>query len=194
MLDACKNRDKPHVLHKFQFILVKSNPTLACPIKPSQDTQAKLNRQPVMFGACFSQVIHVTFDRRTFDHHVTFDKWKKEMQKKFSTNDPTLVSHFRKLWVSLSYLLIAIFNPSAFSFSVDSGTLSCVVASWSPVSDFIGYNIQSFLQLNKCETDLYFLQNFPYTTMFISAFWRFVNWTLNMKLFLFWFLQILKVI
>ena len=48
MLDACKKHDMPHVLHKFQFILVKSNPTLACPIKPSQDTQAKQNRQPVI--------------------------------------------------------------------------------------------------------------------------------------------------
>ena len=28
MLDACKKHDMPHVLHKFQFNLVKSNPSL----------------------------------------------------------------------------------------------------------------------------------------------------------------------
>ena len=33
-----------------------------------------------------------------------------------------------------------------------------------------GRNMPTTLQLNKCETDPYFLQNFQCTTMFISAF------------------------
>ena len=32
------------------------------------------------------------------------------------------------------------------------------------------FDIKKDLQLNKCETDPYFLQNFQCTTMFISAF------------------------
>ena len=46
--------------------------------------------------------------------------------------------------------------------------------------------IYSSVQLNKCETDPYFLQNFQRFSF--PCFVRFVNWTLNVKLFLFWFL------
>ena len=61
---------------------------------------------------------------------------KKEMQKIC----PLIWPNFsRTLWVSLSYLLIptALFDSSAFPFSIDSGTLSSVVAVGSAVSYFI---------------------------------------------------------
>ena len=47
---------------------------------------------------------------------------------------------------------------------------------------YIESNFQ--LQLNKRETGPYFLQNFQCTTMFICAYCRIVNWTLNVKVFL----------
>ena len=55
----------------------------------------------------------------------------------------------------------------------------------------LNFVVNTVVQLNKCETDPYFLQNFQYTTMFISAFCKICELNTELEIV---FVLILKVI